>query len=166
MWRRWSTRTSVSPYGTSAARTRSAPYGGTTSRTHRYDTLTFDLRGVQWVTFDLFAVHYLNEVFSISAFVLSLMSSWSPQGLIFVVDSNDRERVAESAEELAKMVCVFSLSLSLSGCLSDCLSACLSLSRSLFVCLSLSLSLCQSVCLSLSPSVCLSLCLSLPGFSL
>ena len=28
----------------------------------------------------------------------------SPQGLIFVVDSNDRERVAESADELAKMV--------------------------------------------------------------
>ncbi|KAK1875334.1 ADP-ribosylation factor 4 [Dissostichus eleginoides] len=27
------------------------------------------------------------------------------QGLIFVVDSNDRERVAESAEELSKMVC-------------------------------------------------------------
>lgn len=26
------------------------------------------------------------------------------QGLIFVVDSNDRERVAESAEELSKMV--------------------------------------------------------------
>lgn len=28
----------------------------------------------------------------------------SPQGLIFVVDSNDRERVAESAEELSKIV--------------------------------------------------------------
>lgn len=27
-----------------------------------------------------------------------------PQGLIFVVDSNDRERVQESAEELQKMV--------------------------------------------------------------
>ncbi|XP_023253425.1 ADP-ribosylation factor 5-like, partial [Seriola lalandi dorsalis] len=26
------------------------------------------------------------------------------QGLIFVVDSNDRERVAESAEELSKMI--------------------------------------------------------------
>lgn len=26
------------------------------------------------------------------------------QGLIFVVDSNDRERVAEAADELAKMV--------------------------------------------------------------
>lgn len=31
---------------------------------------------------------------------------WS-QGLIFVVDSNDRERVAESAEELSKMVSPF-----------------------------------------------------------
>uniref|UniRef100_A0A8C2FKL6 Zgc:77650 n=1 Tax=Cyprinus carpio TaxID=7962 RepID=A0A8C2FKL6_CYPCA len=29
------------------------------------------------------------------------------QGLIFVVDSNDRERVAESAEELSKMVSIY-----------------------------------------------------------
>lgn len=37
----------------------------------------------------------------------SLLTSDLPdvfQGLIFVVDSNDRERVAESADELSKMV--------------------------------------------------------------
>ncbi|KTF78738.1 hypothetical protein cypCar_00017978 [Cyprinus carpio] len=33
----------------------------------------------------------------------SFCFSLCPQGLIFVVDSNDRERVAESAEELSKM---------------------------------------------------------------
>ena len=29
------------------------------------------------------------------------------QGLIFVVDSNDRERIGEAQEELQKMVCTF-----------------------------------------------------------
>lgn len=34
-----------------------------------------------------------------------LTAAWFlPQGLIFVVDSNDRERVQESADELQKMV--------------------------------------------------------------
>ncbi len=32
------------------------------------------------------------------------LSVFPVQGLIFVVDSNDKERVAESAEELSKMV--------------------------------------------------------------
>lgn len=34
----------------------------------------------------------------------SLCSVWPLQGLIFVVDSNDRERAQEAAEELQKMV--------------------------------------------------------------
>ena len=43
----------------------------------------------------------------------SLTPLWTltSQGLIFVVDSNDRERVAESAEELSKMVSVAYMSI-------------------------------------------------------
>lgn len=105
MWRQWSTRTSVLLYGTSVARTKSVPCGGITFKTHRYVT--------GYLTFDLFQAFL---------FLCQLRSEFdsdftdfpcSPQGLIFVVDSNDRERVAESAEELAKMVCVCLLSLSL-----------------------------------------------------
>ena len=49
------------------------------------------------------------EVFSFLLLRLfTAASDFSPfmsfQGLIFVVDSNDRERVSESAEELSKMV--------------------------------------------------------------
>ncbi len=36
--------------------------------------------------------------------VTVMVAPFSPQGLIFVVDSNDRERIAEAKDELEKMV--------------------------------------------------------------
>lgn len=60
------------------ARTRSGLSGGTTSKTHRC---------VQELTRNL----------------LKLISMFL-QGLIFVVDSNDRERIGEAREELMRML--------------------------------------------------------------
>ncbi len=37
---------------------------------------------------------------------LQLKISFLPQGVIFVVDSNDRERIQEAREELERMVCL------------------------------------------------------------
>lgn len=52
------------------------------------------------LTFAFFFFFFLS--FKNDSFIMFTVSF--PQGLIFVVDSNDRERVAESAEELSKMV--------------------------------------------------------------
>jgi len=38
--------------------------------------------------------------------LLTSYFTFALQGLIFVVDSNDRERAAEAREELSKMVCL------------------------------------------------------------
>jgi vesicle coat complex subunit len=38
-------------------------------------------------------------------FTVILFVKFLFQGLIFVVDSNDRERIAEAKDELSKMVC-------------------------------------------------------------
>jgi hypothetical protein len=61
------------------ARIRFAHFGATTSRTRRYVLLLFGCDGC-------------------------CSSNIPLQGLIFVVDSNDRERVAEASEELQKML--------------------------------------------------------------
>ena len=77
--RQWNTRTSASLCGTSAARTKSGHFGVITSRTPRQ-------------------VRSLN---------IQLIPYF--QGLIFVVDSNDRERITEAQEELQKMVHVMAI---------------------------------------------------------
>ena len=45
-------------------------------------------------------VSHVKELWLVSSFELLIL----PQGLIFVVDSNDRERINEAKEELQKMV--------------------------------------------------------------
>ena len=93
--RRSSTRTSTLPCGTSEVRTRSARCGATTSRTRR-------------CAGDLDAER-AERAERAAARVCSAWSASSPntcprQGLIFVVDSNDRERASEARDELNKMV--------------------------------------------------------------
>lgn len=46
----------------------------------------------------------LKRIFSASLALFLHADCCLLQGLIFVVDSNDRERIEESAEELSKMV--------------------------------------------------------------
>uniref|UniRef100_A0A9L0JIS0 ARF GTPase 1 n=1 Tax=Equus asinus TaxID=9793 RepID=A0A9L0JIS0_EQUAS len=85
MWRPWSTRTSASLCGTWAARTRSGLCGATTSRTHK-------VRVGPWPVGEGRAV------------LGACTNACCPAGLIFVVDSNDRERVNEAREELMRML--------------------------------------------------------------
>lgn len=82
MWRQWSTRISASLCGTWVGRTRFAPCGGTTFKTHRVSRTHQDLTLL------------FRKMTSILLFL----------GLIFVVDSNDRERVNEAREELMRML--------------------------------------------------------------
>lgn len=62
-----------------------------------------------WVDLKIYIpVHWPYLLFikwpTLNSNVITSKTSLVVQGLIFVVDSNDRERVAESAEELSKMV--------------------------------------------------------------
>uniref|UniRef100_A0AAR2KEH7 Uncharacterized protein n=1 Tax=Pygocentrus nattereri TaxID=42514 RepID=A0AAR2KEH7_PYGNA len=93
-WRQWSIRTSVLLCGTWVAKTRSDPSGDTTSKTHRVrppkqpPTHTHTHTHIHTLWFSMVS----NAVLCIAA------------GLIFVVDSNDRERVNEAREELMRML--------------------------------------------------------------
>uniref|UniRef100_A0A8C0JX77 ARF GTPase 1 n=1 Tax=Canis lupus dingo TaxID=286419 RepID=A0A8C0JX77_CANLU len=84
-WRPWSTRTSASPCGMWVARTRSGLCGATTSRIHKVS------RGA------------MARGRGRGAFGAGTNAHGSA-GLIFVVDSNDRERVNEAREELMRML--------------------------------------------------------------
>lgn len=74
-----------------AVRIRSDPCGGTTSRTHKVS-----LSKVHGVLFD-------ERMDGLVAVCLISFFLWL-SGLIFVVDSNDRERVNEAREELTRML--------------------------------------------------------------
>lgn len=87
-WRQWSTRTSASLCGMWAVRIRSGRFGGTISRTHKVSVHTYTQRTRYWATLECI----LKSVTVIST------------GLIFVVDSNDRERVNEAREESTRML--------------------------------------------------------------
>ena len=78
MWRQSSTRTSASLFGMLAAR------------------IKLDLSGV-------IIFRYVNYIFLFFSFDIFLWLQ-NTQGLIFVVDSNDRERISEAKEELQKML--------------------------------------------------------------
>ncbi|GAC73590.1 GTP-binding ADP-ribosylation factor Arf1 [Moesziomyces antarcticus T-34] len=80
------TRTSRSPCGTSEDRTRSDPSGGTVSFTCSSSLLLRACIVADPQTFAYFA-DFQNT-----------------HGIIFVVDSNDRERVSEAREELQRML--------------------------------------------------------------
>ena len=82
------TRTSRSPCGTSAARRSCARCGATTSPTRR--------RAAQ------FCAILRNYSAQFCAILLSAYPS--PQALIFVVDSSDRARLQEAAEELHRLI--------------------------------------------------------------
>ena len=86
-WRRWNTRTFALQSGTWVVRTRLGLSGATTSRSFTI-VFTVDLLDLNWG----FLSYYL------------LLKFQNTQGLIFVVDSNDRERISEAREELQKMV--------------------------------------------------------------
>uniref|UniRef100_A0A8C9ZIM1 ARF GTPase 3 n=1 Tax=Sander lucioperca TaxID=283035 RepID=A0A8C9ZIM1_SANLU len=73
-----------------ADRTRSAPFGDTTFRTHRVR------RASKRVTPSTFLFFFRKKSISFVPLTVS--------GLIFVVDSNDRERVNEAREELMRML--------------------------------------------------------------
>ena len=77
MLRLWNTRTSASLSGMLVARTKSDLSGGIT---FRYRTLL------------------VYKILHVCCFLQNT------QGLIFVVDSNDRERITEAQDELQKMV--------------------------------------------------------------
>lgn len=99
MWRQWSIRTSVSLCGMWVAKTRSDPSGDTTFRTHRVSILNRSLQ-THIHTHPHTHMHVLVVWFFLSFHsVLCLVA-----GLIFVVDSNDRERVNEAREELMRML--------------------------------------------------------------
>ena len=76
MLKPWSTRTSASLFGMSAVKTRSDPFGD----------IVF-IPAPRPCAFLMFPVDFQNT-----------------QGIIFVVDSNDRERVSEAREELQRML--------------------------------------------------------------
>ena len=78
MWRQSSTRTSASLFGMLAAR------------------IKLDLSGV-------IIFRYVTYIFLFFSFITFLWLQ-NTQGLIFVVDSNDRERISEAKEELQKML--------------------------------------------------------------
>ena len=128
MWRRWNTRTSALLCGTWVARTRSVPSGDTTSRTHRVSSVdqsqthrvssvdqslthrvsSVDQSQSHWTLSRLCgyrlkqgATYFLSHI---SPCLLYPSLPFSLLGLIFVVDSNDRERVNEAREELMRML--------------------------------------------------------------
>lgn len=68
-------------------KTKSDPYGGITSRTHKYVHT-----GLQSYFFVINCQRKTKICFD------------TLQGLIFVVDSNDRERIGEAREELMRML--------------------------------------------------------------
>lgn len=101
-WRRWNTRTSVSPCGTWVGRTRSDPSGGITSKIPRVGVVVSPrTAGVATVGRGLPGSG--AAVGPAGSCASSSVRSLSP-GLIFVVDSNDRERVNEAREELMRML--------------------------------------------------------------
>lgn len=73
----------------SAVRTRSGHSGGITSKTHKVRDC------------------WLNPLLHVETFIYCPHTNLTPfpfTGLIFVVDSNDRERVGEAREELIRML--------------------------------------------------------------
>ena len=90
-----STRTFRSRCGTSAVRTRSGRCGATTSRTRR---CLFILN--YWFTPSGKFKSYLIKRIALYLSPTSILH----QGLIFVVDSNDRERIGEARDELMRML--------------------------------------------------------------
>lgn len=84
----------------SAVRTRSGRSGGITSKTHKVSVSTSVTQAV--------AHYWLNSTSHFKTFYLrpphTKLASFPLPGLIFVVDSNDRERVGEAKEELMRML--------------------------------------------------------------
>ena len=115
MWRRWSTRISVLPCGTWADRTRSDPCGDITSKTHRVHVCICMYIRVHCIGAEVYRViecvctyvcTYMCTVqgYQVCSYKNTQSQSSHSLGLIFVVDSNDRERVTEAKEELTRML--------------------------------------------------------------
>lgn len=98
MWRLWSIRTSASQFGMLVVRRSSGRCGDITTLTHRWECCCKHRTLIVCVLWSSCSEDIINIV------CVCL------QGLIFVVDSNDPERIKEASEELHTLVKRFKLS--------------------------------------------------------
>lgn len=113
MWKRWSTKTLVLLYGMLAVRIKSDPFGVIISKTrkvsfmadHKSKCCAIANIDQRWEDFSRFASRLLGDWacwFVCQLHINLCFVRYS--GLIFVVDSNDRERIAEARDELNRML--------------------------------------------------------------
>lgn len=85
-------------------RTRSGHSGGITSKTHKVRVFLTILDLFKSVVQALAQSEYFINPRGGNCLNVGLMHAFPISGLIFVVDSNDRERVGEAREELMRML--------------------------------------------------------------